>query len=228
MSQEKIDWVDKYQKWCCQNVTAIKIKNKEDSRLMRLIGKLMFFNPSFMTNFITTIGKTIYLPKGFSKEFTNIEVLAHETQHIVDSKKIPLLYGVAYLFPQILILLSLLSLGAIWGSKLWLLNLLWLLCALPIPAPFRMLIERRGYMMSAAVNYWLWGNDHYELYLNYFTGPAYYFMWPFKKHLSLWFHQMMTDLRFEIFPTKLMPKVKQFIDEEVRNEISRYSPVPKK
>ncbi len=40
----------------------LKIKFKDQDPLMKLVGKLMFFNPGFMTQFVTTIGETIYWP----------------------------------------------------------------------------------------------------------------------------------------------------------------------
>ena len=39
---------------------GLKLRYKDESTLMKIMGKLMFFNPSFMTQFTTTIGETIY------------------------------------------------------------------------------------------------------------------------------------------------------------------------
>ena len=39
-----------------------KIKYKNESLFMKVIGFLLFFNKTFMTNYITTIGSTIYYP----------------------------------------------------------------------------------------------------------------------------------------------------------------------
>ena len=103
------------------------------------------------------------------------------------------LYKVAYLAPQIFALGSLLALLSIWFSNRW----LWALCCLgflaPLPAFGRMLIERQGYLMTLCVVWWTFGEEMARNELNHclrqFTGPAYYFMWPFKEHLRRWFER---------------------------------------
>ena len=39
-----------------------KIVSKQDSKLMRILGKILFFNKDFMTRYITVIGNTVYVP----------------------------------------------------------------------------------------------------------------------------------------------------------------------
>jgi hypothetical protein len=95
-----------------------------------------------------------------------------------------------YLFPQVLSLLSLLSFLAVNHSGWWLLNALWLLCLLPLPAPFRMQEELDCYTMDMAVFYWktktiptiVIEDIAYQFY-----GANYFYMWP-------WYHDILRKL----------------------------------
>lgn len=93
------------------------------------------------------------------------------------------IYFLRYAFPQILAALALLSLLAVWN--LWfLLCLVFLLALAPLPAPGRRDIELNGYEMSLSVTYWRSGvlsDSDFEWYAQQFSGPAYYFMWPWHK-----------------------------------------------
>lgn len=71
------------------------IKKKSESWLMRTLGKILFFNKQFMTGYFTTIGSTIYIPDGWDS--VPGETLAHELQHIKDSKALPVIYELSYL-----------------------------------------------------------------------------------------------------------------------------------
>lgn len=167
----------------------LNVKFKNESILMKLLGKLLFFNKSFMKTFTTTIGNTIYFP---SKEYVSnlslgsIIVMAHEYRHTQDNKKLGFLYNLIYLFPQILVMFSLLTFVVGWWA------LLLLIFILPIPAYGRMKLELNGYTMTlfAFNEYYKTSNFSLEhrtsLLLNkaneinkHFTGASYYFMWPF-------------------------------------------------
>lgn len=159
---------------------GVRIVRKQDSWLMRVLGKLLFFNKRFMTDYYTTVGSTIYTPVG--EDNVSDAVLAHEYVHVYDARKLSLpLFSFLYTFPQCLALLSLGALAAIW----WL-PALWFLTALvflaPIPAPFRAWFEIRGYRMSLLVM--TEGGPPAEWMLDwaskYFVGSDYYWMWPFK------------------------------------------------
>src|SRR5574337_971831 len=96
------------------------IRPKTESWLLKAVAWLVKpFNPTFMDQYITTIGTTIWVPDNFFEtidEAGALEVVSHETQHIIDLKKWGwIVFGGLYLFPQILAILALLSLGAIWG-----------------------------------------------------------------------------------------------------------------
>src|SRR5271167_3756358 len=90
----------------------LQIKYKNQSSVMRFLGKLLFFTPGFMTDYTTTIGSTIYAP---STQFFTLHpvsssvVLLHEFVHMYDQKIVsPLLFQLTYLLPQLLILPALL------------------------------------------------------------------------------------------------------------------------
>jgi hypothetical protein len=162
---------------------GLQIKYKNQDTLMRVLGTLLFFNPSFKNEFITTIGETIYWP---SPEFVQnnpkavSEIFIHECTHIYDEKRIGSVpFKLGYLFPQLLVLPVLLL--------LFLLNwkivaLLGVLCLLPLPAPFRAYFERRAYFVSMLVGYKLYGWDPAVTATSYatnFKNSSYYWMMPF-------------------------------------------------
>ena len=155
------------------------IRYKDESRLMKILGKILFFAPRFNSDIATTIGKTIWLP---SREWARDErrcwmVLAHELVHVADAIRVGgVLFALSYLFPQCLALLA--PLALIPGCE-WLLA--FLACAAPIPAPWRAHWEFRGYGISLACIYWRRIPTVGPKYIieKHFTGPTYYFMWPF-------------------------------------------------
>lgn len=167
----------------------LQIKYKNESWLMRLISKLFFFSPGFMTEYTTTIGDTIYFP---SEKFIKLHpvsssvVLLHELVHLHDQKKIGKIpFVVSYLFPQILVPICVLLLLLIsWKIMLPLAVLL----SAPIPALFRTYWEKRAYLSSFYVLQLLGNklefNPHLKsqetVFLKYFHGSSYYYMWPFK------------------------------------------------
>ena len=67
----------------------LEVKYKTESSFMKLIGKILFFNKTFMTFYTTTIGSTIYFPnREFvnNKEVSSSIIFLHELVHIHDSK----------------------------------------------------------------------------------------------------------------------------------------------
>jgi len=164
-----------------------KIVYKTDSKLMKFLHYSLFwiFNPTFMTNYITVIGTTVYLPSKKQHEETYeslISVLAHEYIHMCDFRDGK--SSVLYPAPQLFALMSLGSIAAIWN--LWaLLGLAFLLFLIPgIPSPWRTDIEGNGYVMT--MFYKRWFVEHYNTeYVparhaaalsEQFTGSMYYYM----------------------------------------------------
>jgi hypothetical protein len=176
---------------------VFKIRYKNESLLMRLIAIIVcLFNRNFMTDYITTIGNTIYFPnKEYVKnnQLSAMAVLAHEIVHVEQSEKYGrVLFSALYLFPQVLALISVFAIFAVfWLPMLWFLTFLVFLA--PLPAPWRAKFEFEGYTMSLFVQ------DLLGKYRNYpkdvilkdlsmiavrtdqknFKGSFYYFMWPF-------------------------------------------------
>lgn len=164
-----------------------KLKVKEESSLMRFLNFfLKRINKNFMSGYVTTIGSTVYFPAHrFLDPKGMWPTLAHEAYHVWRGKKLTfLLHAFLYLFPLTLIPLILLSLLAIWFSNFWLLNLLWLLCAAPLPAYFRMKEEMEAYIMTMACHWWYGRSISDGLIAHIaskFLKSDYYWMYPFKK-----------------------------------------------
>jgi hypothetical protein len=206
---------------CTFEVPTMKMVPKKDSALMRFLGKVLFFVPNFMTNYTTAIGDTLYLPDSIlaALEEENPRIaglLAHETMHLLDRKKygtIP--YAVMYLLPQLGALLALLSLLAIWFGSGWLWCLAFLAFLAPIPSPGRAHIEKRGYLMTLAWHRWQYGDDKPVpgWVLENFTGPAYYFMWPFGVNLEKWLNDKYELMKQGIFISPWAEKFYHFLEE---------------
>jgi uncharacterized membrane protein len=165
-----------------------KIKFKNESWLMKLIGLIMFFNKDFMKSFTTTLGNTVYFPnEAFvnTRSVSSVVILMHETVHMHDAKKMnKLLFSALYASPQILAVLAV-PLFLLGFKFLALLSLLWLL---PIPSPFRMWAEKRAYLASLYAMKKLGEKNNFAInlevqgtfFLDQFKTANYYFMWPFK------------------------------------------------
>jgi len=157
----------------------IQIKYKDQSWFMKILSYILFFNKGFMTNYITTIGSTIYFPnESACNDLNSAGILAHELVHVKDRAKLPYLFELIYLFPQILSIFSLLSILAV-ISMWWLLCLAFLLFLLPLPAYGRLVYESRAYAMSL---YFLQLTDSGKdiepdllYYAKLLTGSGYYF-----------------------------------------------------
>ena len=165
----------------------LKIKYKDKSWFMKLIGTLLFFNKSFMTGYTTTIGSTIYFPSEAAVKTRPVSaaaVLLHELIHVNDAKKLTApLFGFLYLTPQIFALLCIPLFLISWKLALPLM----ILFMLPIPSYFRMKFEKKAYLVSL---YAIWSLSvrlnfkpilatQQEGYLKHFKDSSYYFMWPF-------------------------------------------------
>jgi hypothetical protein len=185
----------------------LQIKYKTDSTLMKLLGKLLFFNKSFMTSYTTTVGSSVYFP---SQPFVKVRpisaaiILLHELVHVKDSKKISQpIFGALYLSPQILIFLLIPLLFVSWKIALP-----FLVLAAPIPSFFRMYYEKRAYIASLYVMSKLGKRlsfdpmlDKQKVYFeNQFKGSYYYFMWPFSGGLNKDFDQAVEKIRADQRP----------------------------
>lgn len=177
--------VDQFLKVIEQQVPGFRLTFKDETLLHKVLGWLLKpFNPRYMTNFTTTLGKTVSFPsrtwyeENPSRAFS---ILAHELVHLVDYQTHGVWFSLSYLLPQLLALPLLLAgvLGLVWSWWGLLPLVLGLLCLIPFPAPWRAKWEGRGYAMSMAVTYWASGaipGAQKEMIAHNFYGPSYYFM----------------------------------------------------
>lgn len=171
-----------------QEFPKLQVKYKDQSLFMKILGKLLFFNPNFMETTTTTIGNTIYFP---NEEFVTANHIAasiiflHEIVHIFDQKRVSqFLFSISYLFPQILVpFCALLFFVLNWYIALPIM----LLFVAPIPAFFRMHWEKRAYISSLYTVKLLGQRLNFIPHLDimadqsmkHFHDSSYYFMWPF-------------------------------------------------
>jgi hypothetical protein len=191
-----------------QKFPGFEIRFKDESRLMKVLSFLSFFNPDFK-HFSVAVGHKVYFPSRAwtydPKYVRPWKVLSHEIVHMTDDERLacdgfPGLFRIIYYFPQLLALLSLLSIGAFWD-----LNWLWWLCALvflaPLPSPGRKWAEMRGYQMSLAANIWRGYEvkpETLDWIIGCFTGPGYYYMWPFKNKVEQQLQDCIRDINSEV------------------------------
>jgi hypothetical protein len=173
-----------------------QIKFKGDSWLMKALGFVLKpFNPDFTTRYVTTLGTTIYVPDGFFQDSditTILEVISHETQHIIDSKQWgSFWFSLCYIFPQILSVLSLLSFGAlVFHNNWWLLWLVSLVFLGPVPAYGRYKIELAGYRTAYIFEKFVRQGGGGEMIqvdnfvVENLSGQWYYFAWPFPQEIK--------------------------------------------
>jgi len=79
---------------------GFQVVRKSESRFMRLLAVLLFFNKSFMTGFITTIGKYMWVPEGWEswRDDAKCAVLRHERVHLRQQKRYGMVvYALMYL-----------------------------------------------------------------------------------------------------------------------------------
>lgn len=178
---------------------SVQIKYKNESTFMKILGKILFFNPQFMDQYITTLGNTIYFP---NRDYANSDpvdaatVLLHELVHVYDSQKRSL-FPFLYMLPQLLSLIFF-PLFFIFGFKIALFSLLFLL---PLPAYFRMFAERKAYTIELYA-YNKLNSQGYEinfdglptLIVSQFKTSSYYFMWPFNS-IDSYFSNVLTQIK---------------------------------
>lgn len=171
-----------------------KLLRKEDSLLMKIIHVFLLcitfgMQRRFMTDFVTTIGNTIYVPKGWDgwEETMRLIVLRHERVHMDQRRHYgPLLYSFIYLA---------------WPFPLFL-------------AYGRAVLEREAYRESMVAEYEyakgkravLYLDAYKEWYISNFTGSAYAWMWPFRSQVEKWF---MADRAIAIAEGKLRLQLQQ-------------------
>ena len=157
-----------------------KLVQKSESKLMQIIDvflKIITFGQmrSFMRDFVTTIGTTVYVPSRWDTwpVPSKMAVLRHERVHMRQSRRYGrVLYSFLYLF-------------------------------FPLPvglAYFRMLLEKEAYEESlrAYVEYYglqiFKDGEVKDSMVKHFTTAEYFWMWPFRKSLEKWFDDVVDRL----------------------------------
>lgn len=167
-----------------------QMRRKSSSWTQRLIGKVIgpLTGGRYMTDYWTTIGGTIYRPDDVSSD--EWETVFHELTHVVQARRRggTLWHSLLYLMPQVLFLPALVTLLVLYLAGAlgpwWMASSL--VCLAPWPSYWRMWRECEGYSLGLVLQelrqddlgmYLLgWATDH-------FTGPSYYFMWPFEEKM---------------------------------------------
>ncbi len=189
-NEDNYDALDAVLKHILEKNPKFKIRSKQSSTFMKVLGKLMFWSKGFM-RMTTTIGDTVYLPQSLldllvrsdrlrNKPFI-LGLFLHEYTHTSDRQRMGnFKYRLKYLSPQIYALGALLALLApVHSAFLYCLG--FLACLAPWPSKGRTEIEANGYEMSTAVEYWLTGkvSDHQHTKVREaFTSFKYYRMCP--------------------------------------------------
>lgn len=161
--------------------TGARLKDKKSSIFNQIVNVFLWLptRGSYMMNFWTTIGKTIYAPS--IRGSLDWMVTFHELCHVRQAQREGVVrHSILYLLPQI-ITVWLIPLLLLFGAGWW--SLVGLVFMLPIPAPWRAEKELEGYKMSiAAMELRRPGSGSYAIdaYIEHFTGSNYYFMWPFR------------------------------------------------
>lgn len=185
------------------SIPGFAVEEKQRSLWMRVLSRLLFFNPDFMSRYTTTLYPKIYVPsldRWKVNNFFSIITLAHEYVHLRDRQRLSLLFNVLYLSPQVFAVLALLYPVSPWF-------LLFLLCLLPIPSLGRAWAEFRGYRMSMAMKYWLTGEQYNIPFIVYqFTSSNYYWMFPFGSIIEELFEREYQKIKKD----DLAPELREF------------------
>jgi hypothetical protein len=86
----------------------VRLVKKSDSRFMRFLGRIVFWNERFMSDYWTTIGTTIYVPTRHNADFDaegldglskHASIIHHEMEHVEQYRRLGPLFFVLYLGP---------------------------------------------------------------------------------------------------------------------------------
>lgn len=162
---------------------GLRIVDKADDAFSRMIDRALRIvtfggQSAFMTRYVTTIGRTIYLPSGWAGRTpeSRYVTLRHEAVHLRQFRRWGLVpMAVVYLLP-------IFPLGLAWG---------------------RARLEWEGYAETLRATAEVKGieaarSPELHAYLRrQFTGPAYGWMWPFDRTIQRWIDRFLAELALE-------------------------------
>lgn len=170
-------------------IEGLRVIEKADDRFSRLIDralKILTFGGqrSFMTRYVTTIGRTIYLPEGWRTRSpeSRYVTLRHEAVHLRQFRRYGLV-GTALIY-----LLPIVPMGLAWGRA----RLEWEAYA----ETLRATAEVHGLEAAASP-------DLHRYIREQFTGPAYGWMWPFDRAVQRWIDQALREIALERRPAPI-------------------------
>jgi hypothetical protein len=144
----------------------LKIIPKSESKLMKLLALVMFWNPSFMDAFTVVFGNNVYMPQRIIGTDQGADILRHEAVHMRDSKKYHIFYALSYII---------LPIGPS-GRAFWEFR--------GYKESMRAEYERYGRVFDQSIDFWV----------SQFTGPNYLFMFPFPKTVRKWFEKAREEI----------------------------------
>lgn len=151
--------LDRYIDALARELPGFAVRYKDESRLQRLIGRLVRpFNRDYLTRYTTVMFGRVWFPSrrwaACCRPADLYRILRHEAVHLRDARRYPLLFPLSYLLLP------------------------------PIGPGFRALWEWRGYAESMRVDVELGrpiDDATIEHIARRFTGPDYLFMLPFPR-----------------------------------------------
>lgn len=152
------DAVLAYEAELARELPGFDVRYKDESRLNRFIGRLIWlFNRHYQTRYTTVLFGKVYFP---SREWRRqqgpaaiYKTLRHEAVHLRDARRFPVIFHLSYL----LLLPAGLTVRSVWELRAY-------------RETIRVEAELRGTVSDYLI-------DHIE---RAFTGPDYLFMCPFK------------------------------------------------
>jgi hypothetical protein len=170
-----LDNVDRYAALLAElEADGVRLVRKSRAWHQRAIAALLWpINRRYLDGYVTTIGRTIYLPDGWSRrpEGDRWATLRHERVHVAQFRRYGLVpMAIAYLL---------------------------------LPLPFglawcRMRLEREAYEETVRCHFADGGRAATDAIrahvIAQFTGGAYGFMWPFRRTLERWYDGFVASL----------------------------------
>jgi hypothetical protein len=196
---------------------GVKFQYKSEIWWMRLLGVAL---PDFNRYVVTTYMNTICLPKQFGvyddgtgwDETDLICTLAHEYVHVSDNRKHKT-FLFTYALPQLLGVFGFLALLGPLYTPLYYCASAFLLF-LPLPSPFRLYWEFRGYTMSLAGEIWVNGKLHkntFEDIIRGLTGRTYWMYAPEKYVRKIMQKQLDKIMEGDIITDQVFADVQMFL-----------------